>query len=339
MKYLVFSDLHLHNWRDFSHPDDVTGNSRLTLQIKALDKMLSVAEDEGRTVLFLGDLFHQRGRVATNVMNWAMKTISDHPNVGIIMIEGNHDNVSNSIHSESSLEVFSHLPNVDLIEETKTFTHGGDLITAVSYGEEYEDIKKYINSTHANIFIGHLGVEGAKGSGLSKLDGAFSVGDLTQGNFDLVLLGHYHKRQMLANNAMYVGNPVAQDFGDEGQEKGYVTFEVKDDRVEGLKFHKLDYPMFIKVTKDNVTQYHDLDTLAKDNYVRVVLPESAIKETTLIGEELPDNLRLEKEVEPSDNTRLDLEDGTDVVSVVKAWSSEFQPDNIETIVNQVKKVL
>lgn len=339
MKYLVFSDLHLHNWGDFSQPDDVTGNSRLTMQIEALGKMLSIAEQEGRTVLFLGDLFHQRGRVATNVMNWAVKTITDHPDVEIIAIEGNHDNVSNSIHSESSMEVLRHLPNITLVEEMDTFSNDGDLITALSYGEEYAEIKEYLKSTRANILIGHLGVEGAKGAGESKLDGAFSAGDFTQGNFGLVLLGHYHKRQKLADGVFYVGNPVAQDFGDAGQEKGYMTFEVVDGEATQPVFHKLDFPQFIKVTKDNVVQYQDLEALAKDNYVRVVLPESAIKETTLKGEELPDNLRLEKQVEVSNDSRLDVEDGTDVVSVVKAWGNEFQPDNIDVLIKQIKKVL
>ena len=136
-----------------------------------------------------------------------------------------------------------------------------------------------------------------------------------------------------------MGNPVAQDFGDAGQEKGYITFEVVDGEATQPVFHKLDFPQFIKVTKDNVDQYQDLEALAKDNYVRVVLPESAIKETTLKGEELPDNLRLEKQVEVSNDSRLDVEDGTDVVSVVKAWGDEFQPDNIDVLIKQIKKVL
>ncbi len=340
-KYLVFSDLHLHNWSDFSHPDGITGNSRLTNQINAFKDMMSVARSDGRIVLFLGDLFHQRGRVATNVFNSAMDVLSSFKDVPMYAIEGNHDNVSNSINSDSSLEPFSVLPNFHLIKTYEKLNIGEDSIVFVSYGEEYSELKEFISSNSATLLLGHLGVEGSMGAGKSKLDGAFSVGDLNYSNYDLVLLGHYHKRQNLNNNSLYVGNPVSQDFGDDGQFKGYYTFDTDKGKVleKTLKFSALDYPRFIKITEENFESTDEIEKLSENNFIRVILPENVIKKSSILDEDIPDNIRLEKKVEMTSDVRIGIDLNSDIVSIVKKWSKEFQPNNVDIITDQIKKVL
>ena len=340
-KYLVFSDLHLHNWSDFSSPDNITGNSRLTNQINAMRDMMSVARRDGRIVLFLGDLFHQRGRVATNVFNSAMEVLSEFSDVSVYAIEGNHDNVSNSIHSDSSLEPFEVLPNFHLVKSYEKISLGDDSIVFVSYGEEYQELKSFISSNSATLLLAHLGVEGSMGAGKSKLDGAFSVGDLTSDNYGLVLLGHYHKRQNLNKNTLYVGNPVSQDFGDDGQVKGYYTFDTEHGKVvkDSLIFNELEYPRFIKITEDNFKSVEDVEKLSKNNFLRVVLPENVIEKSSILDEEIPDNIRLEKKIETTSDVRIGIDINSDILSIVKKWSEEFQPDNIDVITSQIQKVL
>ena len=340
-KYIVFSDLHLHNWGDFATTDSNTGNSRLSNQISALEDILSVARSEKRTVLFLGDLFHQRGRVATNVFNASMDVFNRYRDVEVVAIEGNHDNVTNSINSISSLEPFTLLPNFNLVKSLSYFEWNEDSIMAVSYGEEYEELKTEIKNHKATILMGHLGVEGSMGAGKSKLDGAFSVGDLCSENYGLVLLGHYHKRQFLNDNSLYVGNPIAQDFGDDGQDKGYFTFETQEGEVVdgSLKYTPLNYPRFIKITADNVDEFDDLDELSKNNYVRLVVPEKVLEDKSIDMEDLSPNVRVEKQVEAVSESRLDIDSSTDTLSIVKTWAKEFQPDNEDIIIKQIQKVL
>lgn len=340
-KYIVFSDLHLHNWGDFATTDNDTGNSRLTNQISALEDILSVARSEGRTVLFLGDLFHQRGRVATNVFNSAMDVFDSYKDVEVIAIEGNHDNVTNSINSISSLEPLTLLPNFKLVQSHSYFEWNGDSIMAVSYGDEYEELKNEIKGHRATLLLGHLGVEGSMGAGKSKLDGAFSVGDLCSDNYGLVLLGHYHKRQFLNDNSLYVGNPISQDFGDDGQDKGYFTFETSDGKVveDSLKYTPLNYPRFIKITTDNVDEYEDLDELSKNNYVRLIVPEKVLEDRSIDTTDLSPNIRVEKQIETVSESRLDIDSSTDTISIVKTWAKEFQPENEDVIIKQIQKVL
>lgn len=344
MKYVVFSDLHLHAFSDYAKLEGKYNNTRLENQVNALEDILSYAQSESAIVLFLGDLYHQRGKVATAVYNAGYDMFYKYKDVTVYAIEGNHDNVTNSINSDSTLETFDYLPNFHLVRTYDKFNIGEDSFVGVSYGEEYEELKTYINSNKATVLLAHLGVEGSYGAGMSKLDGPFTTGDLKQGsNYELVLLGHYHRRQELSKGVYYVGNPVAQDFGDSELEKGFYTFETDSGHVlsGSMKFHELEYPMFYKVTKENINKYPDIEALSKNNFVRVILSESALDEIRLTGGDvtLPDNVRLEKTVEASTESRISIDESSTVLDIAKEWANEFQPDNADVVLKQIEKVL
>lgn len=344
MKYVVFSDLHLHAFSDYAKLEGKYNNTRLENQVNALEDVLAYARKESATVLFLGDLYHQRGKVATAVYNAGYDMFYKYRDVTVYALEGNHDNVSNSINSDSTLETFKFLDNFHLISTYDKFSVGDDSFVGVSYGEEYEELKNYISSNKATVLLGHLGVEGSYGAGMSKLDGPFTTGDLKQGsNYELVLLGHYHRRQELVDNVYYVGNPVAQDFGDSELEKGFYTFDTESGHVvkDSMTFHKLNYPMFYKITKDNIEKYSNVEEIAKNNYVRVLLSEHTLSDMKLSGEDidLPDNIRLEKTVDSVSESRIDIDESSTVIDIAKQWASEFQPNNEKVVVNQLKKVL
>lgn len=348
MLYYVFSDLHLHKFNDYSRVEGPYGNTRLEAQVNALNDILKKASEETEevTVLFLGDLYHQRGRVDTEVFNAGYETFSNYPNIPIIIIEGNHDNVNNSIHSHSSLELYELLPNVTLIREyEKLSLANGDTLVGVSYGEEYDELKAFIKDNTATMLLAHLGVQGSRGAGQSKLDGPFTTGDLcVPNNYEIGLLGHYHNRQELVPGVYYVGNPVAQNFGDSGEEKGYMTFETRENHVisSSISFHPLPYPMFIKVTNDNLDKYGtELEELAKNNFIRVIVDEKKFDMVKISGEEkdLPENLRIEKQLTPVSETRIDISDIGSTLEIAKQWSDEFQPDNKDVIIKQLKKVI
>lgn len=337
-KYLVFTDMHLHEFSEFSQPDAEYGNSRLRQQIEALRQMLEVAIKEDRDVLFLGDLFHQRGMVKTLVFNWGFKTFADYPEARIYMLEGNHDNVNNSINSASSLEPFELLPNVTLVKTYEQLQIGDDKFTAVAYGEEYEELKTFMSEDDATMFLGHLGVEGAQGAGKSRLDGHFTTGDFEK--YELTLLGHYHKRQELLHNMWYVGNPVAQNFADTDEEKGYMTFETEGGHyVNGsLRFHALDFPMFMTMDVDNLPD--NAEELMSKNFIRLRGEANEIKKIQALSDDISENIRMEATFNHTeDETRIDINVDTGAVGATEAWAKEFQPDNEELLVSQIKRAL
>lgn len=339
-KYIVFSDLHLHQFQEFSKPDKEYGNTRLKDQIMALDEILYNAKEIGANVLFLGDFFHQRGMVKTPVLNWGLKTLMKYPDVKILMIEGNHDNVDNSIHSESSLTLLSQLSNVTLIEDYGSVKIDDDTFVGISYGDETTELKDYIKSHKATAMLGHLGVSGSLGAGSSKLDGPFTVKDLCPDNYGLVLLGHYHKRQKLAEKVYYVGDPVAQNFGEANEYKGYSYFETSDGHVvdESYKFCPLEkYPRFLSLSESDVNE--STEELAKNNFIRIRVNQDAVERVKELGVEVQNNIRVEADYEPTVNSRIDIEGSSTSLDIVKAWGSKFQPDNIQTLTEQLEKVV
>lgn len=337
-KYLVFTDMHLHEFSEFSQPDAEYGNSRLRQQIEALREMLDVARREGRIVLFLGDLFHQRGTVKTTVFNWGFKTIANYPDVPIYLLEGNHDNINNSIRSASSLEPFASLPNVTLVETYQRLEIGEDAFTVLSYGEEFEELKNFMAEDDAPMFLGHLGVEGAIGAGKSKLDGHFTVGDFDK--YELALLGHYHKRQELAHNVFYVGNPIGQNFADTDEHKGYMTFETKSGHYveRSLGFIPLDYPMFMTMDMNNLP--NNAEALMESNFIRLRGEASEIKKVQSLSDDIANNIRMEATFSPAeDETRINISADAGAVGATQAWAHEFQPDNADLLVAQIKRAL
>ena len=331
-KYIVFSDLHAHLFTDFAKPDEEYINTRLSNIVHALRDILNIAKEEGRTVLFAGDLFHARGSVRSEVFNAIFENIAAFSEVPIIMIRGNHDASDNTIGSPSSIEPFKYLPNVHLYTGLDTAEINGDTLTLVSYGEEYADIKQFIKDNPADIMMAHLGIEGSKGAGASSLDGAFTVGDLYPDKNGIVLLGHYHRSQKFTDNMLYVGNPVAQNFSDSDMHKGAYTFEIKDHKLKDLTFIDLGYPIF------ETKELSDIETALPTSYVRVKATRDAL-ETIKENTEVPDNVRLDVEYKAVTDTRIDIDMGDSPVDISKAWAKEFMPEDEDTIVKQLNKVV
>lgn len=332
MKYIAFADLHAHLFKDFAEPNEEYINSRLANIVNATKDIFRIAKDEGRTVLFAGDLFHNRGAVRSEVFNAIFKVFAENTSVDVIMIRGNHDASNNSINSPSSIEPFGLLPNVHLITTMETFDYHGDTITGVSYGEEFPEIKKFIKDNPADIMIAHLGIEGAKGAGVSTLDGAFTAGDLYPNKNGIIIMGHYHRSQFFTDNMLYLGNPVAQNFSDSGMTKGAWKFDVEGHEVSNLEFIDLEYPTFETKT------ISEMDTLDKNAFIRLKATKEEVREVEA-KTTVPANVRLDIEYEATSDTRLNISTADSPENISASWADEFMPDKKALILEQINKVI
>ena len=69
MKYLIFSDLHAHNYREFSEIDPTGVNSRLLDCVEVLGEIQKYANSQGiEKVIFCGDLFHLKNNIDSRVI-------------------------------------------------------------------------------------------------------------------------------------------------------------------------------------------------------------------------------------------------------------------------------
>ena len=103
--YLLVSDLHFHNWGEFSTEVDGV-NSRLQHIIDALNEAITtLILKGGDQVIIAGDVFHVRGSLVPSVLNPVLTFIREWCDKGITFhcIDGNHDLESkNAVHNKSA---------------------------------------------------------------------------------------------------------------------------------------------------------------------------------------------------------------------------------------------
>src|SRR5699024_4880023 len=126
------------------------------------------------TLIIGGDVFHRRGSVKTEVFNKVFETISRNDDIETYILRGNHDSVTNSLYTQTSLEPLSKLDNVYLFSEPyqlRMEPENGEIINVsfLPYGDETEEMKEFLdtmvdtlkNRPGVNILVGHIGLEGA----------------------------------------------------------------------------------------------------------------------------------------------------------------------------------
>ncbi len=107
------------------------------------------------------------------------------------------------------------------------------------------------------LLLAHCGIDTAemgKQNRLGMLGGEWTLNthELAAMGFDAVVLGHYHRPQVL-NTAPwigYTGSPECIDGGEEGEEKVYMTFDLTEAGL-GLVFgHQTPYRRFLSIRSD-----------------------------------------------------------------------------------------
>lgn len=283
-RFVAFSDLHAHNWKDFCHLDGTTGlNSRL---LDAVHCIVQIREycisHDISTVVFLGDMFETKGVVPFSVFNpiYAELTLFKTVGIHLIMLVGNHDLTTRAceIHAMQAFKTFATV--VDKPTLIKNAEKSAFLAAPFTY-----DI---------NIFNQYLEILQAKGEAAvgydlvrllhcdcakAKVESGFIVyhdikPDIFKfADYCITLMGHYHMHQWVHSKACYVGSTQSCHIGEANVEKGFVDVTVSKGACE-IKFVKSDIPMIRKVT---YTPGLDISQLSGD-YVSVIIPQKHEKE-------------------------------------------------------------
>lgn len=232
---IVTADLHLGLSSDSFTTDGLP--SKFTDTLELLREMVQAASKEKDKLLVIaGDLFdtsHPKAYVIAGVFEafgYAQKL-----EVQIVVLPGNHDcdvrwhalvvaekaNFPNVkvVTAPNTIGRISYLPHMPAaVEDSFLKIHG-------SYGEFFKKNK-------GDILIGHAHTGGAINSSEVEIE----AGNALEFNpkkfppFDLVLLGHVHKHQVIKAivrkkqyGIVYPGSPVMCNFGEVNDEKGYLA--------------------------------------------------------------------------------------------------------------------
>lgn len=327
----------MHNFTDFSTPDKEYITSRFREQIEALQKVFDIARENDATLIIGGDIFHKRGSVKTEVFNKVFELVERNYDVDVLMLRGNHDAVTNSLYTSSSIEPFGVLSNVTVINEPEVMNYPDSTrILFLPYGDETEEMKKFINEEagkekdRPTILVAHIGVEGAsQGKHSHRLSGAFGYGDLAPEYFDYILLGHYHKRQLLGTNPkhLYGGSFMQHNFGDEGQDKGVHLIDSEEGTIDFIPIETTKFRTI--TTKDNID---DIEGILDSNFVRFIGSSNELKALDKLKDS--DNgqlhkMRVELQRDYQQEARMGLDASMSEEDIVKAFAEQKFPDAIE----------
>ena len=272
MKIAFITDIHSYAFNDFSKDvvcewnderkryvetenGDMVLNSRLFNILSGLaDVRDYCVENDINLVLNGGDTFHKRSTIDVTTFNCTYRVLESYRQCGIrqVIISGNHDNAINADNSPSSIETFKTFADVAttpmLVQHIKDneFVNILCLPWMKSKKNSLDLIDKGIDIFKGDgILLAHLGVSGASlGSGYVMSDD-YQIGELKPNKWKYVLLGHYHKPQLLHDNVIYGGSPLQNDFGDEGDAHGFWVIDTQ--KRYDMELIPLHYPQFLTI--------------------------------------------------------------------------------------------
>jgi len=336
-KLYVISDFHADLYTQYAHPvdDNRYQNTRFKHQMEVLNDILRKSYINDASIVFNGDLFNSRVDINQIVYTGVVSTITNwlpkFKDKGLTMyfLAGNHDQFDNTRTPASSIDVFNEIAGFKdtavSIDTPEQFNLDDYNLCFVPYSEDIDFLKDkinnsfYIDKDKKNWLFVHSGVEGAvQGKWNHRLGGAFNLSDLRYKEFDEVVLGHYHKRQKLADNVFYVGNTIPLNHNDDGQEKGYYILDTENPP----RFVKVESPLFETIDLSNTDlSSEEINESIKNNYVRVIT--SSKEDLDKLQEESSkngDNVSIAYKPELKDRTRLDIKEDSGVFDIVKAYS-------------------
>ena len=233
---IVFSDLHLRE------------ETAETVFGQVLPGILEAGKDDAdRVIACLGDFYHVRYKISVAIQNqvaaWLRQLrLAD---LSLIFLPGNHDQINEA--GEHALEVFSDSPLVQVITQPAWNRYG----LWIPYRKDSVDVLEaliapkptWLPAAPPQVLWMHHGVKGAEMA--PGVLGEIGLEPRQFASWQVVLCGHYHKRQKLGN-IVYVGSPYQVTASEAGQPKGYARWNPITgqffwiDTLWGKRYHQFD---------------------------------------------------------------------------------------------------
>ncbi len=266
MRFLVFSDIHVHNYKTFGGVSTNGMNGRASRCLEALNNMLQHAiENKIKLIVFCGDWFVPRKEVDIALLNSTVSWINKlkQYNIELIMVEGNHDQYSGDKDGLYVLEdiISSNYSNIIRSTPDKKDVRSYDdcnflicpFFDNVDGLHDYLDrhLEAEYDQDSPFILLAHTPVFHAKTPSGYKFPFGFVLDEEIRQYFLAGFFGDNHKYQnLIENNTDFysVGSLLQHDFGDEGQRRGFLDVTIKDRKVT-IDLVDSNMPEFFVVSK------------------------------------------------------------------------------------------
>ncbi len=268
MRFLVFSDVHLHLWKLGDPLKRLKDQIRLLRQMKEYAVANNISD-----ILFSGDLFHTHGSLRSEVIFEAHELFNEiaFEGISVIGISGNHD-LADREGKYTSIQSI-HISLIKDIESPWELENSQVPVCGITYTEDKLKLQEQLNylPRSPHILLLHQGVSGveinSKGFTLNEILTPDMIPDSTL----IAFSGHYHSHKQLGK-LVIPGALCQHHFADVGDSRGFLDvefvngkFEIKqikspeffhtleysntDNLINSLKNFKDDWQRFFKVQK------------------------------------------------------------------------------------------
>lgn len=236
-------------------------------------------------IILLGDIFHTFSQVHTNAMKRGTRFIRGLAKVApTYVLIGNHDIPNNKVFlgDEHGLVGMYGVENVHIIEYPTCYEINNEMIILCPYvppGRFIEAMELCRNIPEgktwkdANFIGSHQEFRGVKMSDSKGKDGAIvSVnGDPWPEDYPLMVAGHIHLYQQIADNLIYTGTP-AQHEVDDNSKKTVSYFEITGKKYKHIR-HELYLPKKILINVYNIDDSNNIniESYPSGSEIKVIL--------------------------------------------------------------------
>lgn len=246
--YLLFSDVHCHNWSAFSHIEEDGVNSRLKYTIEELERAYNALREAGGTLaICAGDLFHVRGKLAPSVINPVRNFFreQDRLEMETVILSGNHDLESEDADElMSSVSMISSDTTVAINDACQVLDH--PMIYMIPWRSNIDALREEINTLSDEIKtedMCDLIIHAPMNDVLINIPNiGLNASEFGLLKFNRVFAGHYHNHKKLSDKVYSCGAIGHQTWNDPGTKAGWSL--VYEDRVE---FNESKMPKFVRV--------------------------------------------------------------------------------------------
>jgi len=227
-----------------------------------------------KTIIDLGDTFDNRKSIDFNVWGRIRRDYFDRLHdmgITVHMILGNHCVYYKNTNRVNSPELLlSDYENIHVYSNVTTTYIEDTPICFIPWinKENQEETFEHLESTNAEIVMGHLELDGFEVTPGLKMEHGMDPKLFSK--FKQVFSGHYHHKSN-RGNVTYLGNPYQMYWNDYKDERG---FHLYDPSVNKLKRVKNPFEIFQKVYYNDVlNSEHIVDESFANSFVKVVVEE------------------------------------------------------------------
>lgn len=210
--------------------DTHLSENTLEVNISVFQQAFEKCHELGINKIFHGgDIFTSRKGQPEIVLN-AFKFILDQAQengIVIVAIAGNHDK-SNNVGEPSFLDPFTSHPAFKVMSPygAMMFKEHGIVTHFLPYYDEdlsYPDYLSQIelDADYGHVLVTHVAINGVRNNDGTKVKNEMGLGAFAK--FDLVLVGHYHNRQIFGN-VVYTGSTHQVNFGEDSLKGATVLY-------------------------------------------------------------------------------------------------------------------